>query len=180
MSDSESNFIDIDFVRSKRFPILERLGMMPAPGKGGRNLAADIGKLQELYDVGVLISLVEDRELAKLGIEQLADVCEQSKIKLIRFPIVDCSTPKAQSDYVNLIGKIESELRDERTVAIHCHAGLGRTGMTAACAITAVSKGKILGEEAIETVRNVRPGTIETPEQEQYVFEFAKTVGFED
>ncbi len=57
-------------------------------------------------------------------------------------------------------------LRKGRDVLVHCKGGLGRAGTIAARLLIE------LGMEpatAIDRVRAVRPGAIETPEQKQYV-----------
>ena len=51
-------------------------------------------------------------------------------------------------------------------MAVHCAAGLGRTGTLAAQLL--VLQG-VAPDEAILRVRQARPGTIETPAQEQAV-----------
>lgn len=55
-------------------------------------------------------------------------------------------------------------------VAVHCHAGQGRTGTMLACAL--VHHG-MSAEEAIRLVRSKRPPSIDTLAQEQIIFEFA-------
>jgi atypical dual specificity phosphatase len=57
-----------------------------------------------------------------------------------------------------------------RPVMVHCLAGLGRTGTMLACYL--VSEG-MLPAAAIRHVRAYRPGSIETAEQEQVIFDFA-------
>jgi protein tyrosine phosphatase domain-containing protein 1 len=58
-----------------------------------------------------------------------------------------------------------------RAVAIHCHAGLGRTGLAAACLL--VFSGDAPGAaEAVATVRAARPGALQTPAQVLFVSVF--------
>jgi len=59
-------------------------------------------------------------------------------------------------------------------VGLHCSAGLGRTGAVLACYF--ISKG-LTAVNAIARVRRLRPGSIETTEQEEAVEEFARRQG---
>ena len=54
---------------------------------------------------------------------------------------------------------------------MHCGAGIGRTGTMIACYL--VDKG-FSAEEAIQLVRQARPGSIETREQEQVIHDLAQ------
>ena len=56
-------------------------------------------------------------------------------------------------------------------VAVHCGAGLGRTGTVVAAYFVTRGLGP---REAIVKVRDLRPGSIETVEQERAVEAFAR------
>jgi ADP-ribosyl-[dinitrogen reductase] hydrolase len=57
-------------------------------------------------------------------------------------------------------------LRNGRDVMVHCRGGLGRAGMIAARLLIELG---IEPATAIRQVRAVRPGAIETRQQEKYV-----------
>lgn len=56
-------------------------------------------------------------------------------------------------------------------VGVHCAAGQGRTGVMLACAL--VARG-MTADEAIARVRDLRPPSIDTPNQEKIIHAFAR------
>jgi atypical dual specificity phosphatase len=70
------------------------------------------------------------------------------------------------------VESIERSGRAGMAVAVHCTAGHGRTGTILAAYF--VNRG-MSAVEAIEHVRKLRPGSIETTEQEYIVKEYAST-----
>jgi len=55
-----------------------------------------------------------------------------------------------------------------RKVAVHCHAGLGRTGLAIACFLVGSGQASS-AEKAVEMVRAARPGSLQTPAQVMFV-----------
>ena len=55
-------------------------------------------------------------------------------------------------------------------MAVHCAQGRGRAGTMAACALVKL-KG-LTSSQAINTIRTLRPGSIETEEQEQVIHDY--------
>ena len=66
---------------------------------------------------------------------------------------------------------IERANAQNMAVAVHCGAGLGRTGTVLAAYL--VSKGAS-AVDAIARVRRLRPGSVETETQEEAIIEFAR------
>lgn len=67
---------------------------------------------------------------------------------------------------------IQQEVMAGRTVAVHCGEGLGRTGTLIACYLLRTDA-EICPINAIQRVRMLRPGAIETPAQEKAIIDFS-------
>ncbi len=64
---------------------------------------------------------------------------------------------------------IQDSLKNSQPVVVHCEAGLGRTGTIIAGYL--IARG-LSAQEAIDTIRKLRPGSIETEEQEAVIYEY--------
>jgi protein-tyrosine phosphatase len=143
-----------------------RLGVLPAPGRRdwARNLSQDLAQLRA-QGVSVLVTLLPDVELRELGIADIEARAAAAGMRSLRLPIGDYGVPELSAAR-KLLAEIVGHLGAEETVAIHCRAGYGRSGLMAASTLVT------LGAEpaaAIAAVRRVRPGAVETGAQVDFV-----------
>jgi ADP-ribosyl-[dinitrogen reductase] hydrolase len=157
-------------------PAFGRVGITFCPGKydqhaisgyWDRDLAFDLDAIRDWGAAAVAI-LVEQKELTLLRVENLGEEVRRRGMLWFHLPIVDGSTPDDgfEQQWAVAGDKLRKLLSTGSDVLVHCRGGLGRAGTIGARLLTE------LGMEpaaAVAQVRAVRPGAIETPEQERYV-----------
>jgi atypical dual specificity phosphatase len=87
-------------------------------------------------------------------------------------PIGDFCAPD-EATLTRCVDHLRKAIAAGERVVVHCHAGYGRTGTVVAAFLAAEGDDP---QEAIERVRRLRPGSIETPEQEEAVRRFARSI----
>jgi atypical dual specificity phosphatase len=115
--------------------------------------------------IELLISLTEERPRR--------DWVDDAGLLVMHVPVVDMEAP-TQDQLDRCVSAIERANERGMGVAVHCGAGLGRTGVV--LAVYFVAKGTS-AQNAIARVRRLRPGSIETDEQADSVVEFARRRG---
>ena len=98
-----------------------------------------------------------------------AQALERLGIRELHLPTPDFTAP-AMASIKRGVSEIDEAIAAGRRVAVHCGGGRGRTGTLIACWF--VARGEAPAP-AIERVRRLRPGSVETPEQEAVVHAFA-------
>lgn len=126
--------------------------------------AEDLAWLRQ-QGIELLISLTEDPPRRQW--------INDAGLFLMHMPVEDLTAP-SQEQLDQIISAIQKAHGQNRGVAIHCGAGLGRTGTVLACYLAAQG---MSGKNAIARIRRLRPNSIENDEQERAVIEFAERQG---
>lgn len=133
----------------------------------GHQLAAM--SFPESEDAFILLWKIGIRALINLTDEPLpGDILRKVGMLTEHIPIVDFTAPTLKQ-VEQAIMMIHFYLRRNMPVAVHCIAGLGRTGTILACYL--VGEG-LSANQAITTIWKWRPGSIETLDQEAVVHEY--------
>lgn len=116
--------------------------------------------------VSMIVMLISDEESLRITGRDLRSVYNDQNFEVQYLPVPDFSTPEVK-DLREAVQQVLAHSRSGEGVAIHCHAGVGRTGMFAAG--LAKLGMDLSSDDAIRWVREIIPGAIEVPEQEQLV-----------
>jgi atypical dual specificity phosphatase len=141
-----------------------KLGGMPRPGIIDE-LEHDLQGLERL-GVTVLVTLEEEAALD-------ASALARRRLRVFHFPVVDMGVP-ALASTVHLCGAISHWLQSGDVVALHCRAGLGRTGTLLACQLVWSGASAV---EAIEAIRSINPRCIQSETQIEFLRSFATWLG---
>ncbi|XP_062488590.1 dual specificity protein phosphatase 23 [Pezoporus occidentalis] len=138
--------------------------------------------------VGRLAGLAMPREpahyefLLRQGVRHLVSLTERDPphhgtcpgIRLHRLRVPDF-TPPTPAQIRTFLRLVEVANARGEAVAVHCMLGHGRTGTMLACYVA--EERQLEGADAIREIRRLRPGSIETWEQEEAVIRFCQRCG---
>lgn len=89
-------------------------------------------RIQQLIQCGISACFDLTRE-GESGLYPYAEIFKEEgsqylkSIEIHRFPITDFMSPKTET-MVQILNQIDSSIQKEKTVYVHCRAGIGRTG----------------------------------------------------
>ena len=138
------------------------LYVMPRPSSEW--LRDDIAYFSKL-GVNLVVSHLEKNEEYEVGLQNEEAFLKEAGIGFISFPIKDRNLPQA-GNYSNFIEELYPQIINGANIAIHCRAGIGRTGLTSSCLLI---RNGVDSDEAMNIVSAAR-GTQIPDTQEQYDF----------
>ena len=153
--------------------------MTVCPGKKGPSLYGFTWERSTKHDVrqimawgaASVLTLMEDDELAALGVDHLQACVKSMGMQWHFAPIRDLSAPGKEFEqaWTATGTTIRRQLAEGKKILVHCRGGLGRTGMIVARILMDFG---LSTQEAITRVRQIRPGAIQTREQEEHLEEY--------
>ena len=153
-----------------------RIGVTFCPGKcddsartgsWSRDLEVDLRAIVS-WGASTLVTLIETHEFHSLRVPSLGASAQAQGLVWHHLPIRDVSAPDASFEHAwkSVGAELRQRLRRGESLVVHCRGGLGRAGTVAARLLVELGEAPA---EALERVRAVRPGAVETPAQERCV-----------
>jgi len=123
------------------------LGAMPARFSSWKSFEAQARQL----NLALVVCLTPRNEMAELSPNyHLAVNLGELPFRWINAPMPNYGVPDDKASYRHDITEVAQALRSGESVMLHCAAGIGRTGSTAACVL------KALGLDTKEALQRVR------------------------
>lgn len=117
--------------------------------------------------VDVIVSALTASEAEELGLIAEAEGCARNDLLFIQFPIEDRSLPEHSAEFEQFVKKLLEHLRKERSLVIHCRAGIGRSSLIAASVLTKMG---LSADQAFRLIERARGCPVpDTPEQRKWV-----------
>jgi hypothetical protein len=107
---------------------------------------------------------------AESGYSYKPETFMDAGIYYYNFGFVDMGVPSMET-MMRIVQVISFHVDRDQKVAVHCHAGYGRTGIAIACWLCYSSW--VSPEKAIHMLRTRRPGCVQTSRQVKFITQFA-------
>ncbi|MEP5731410.1 MAG: protein-tyrosine phosphatase family protein [Sulfitobacter sp.] len=129
--------------------------------------------IQRLGHAGITtaLSMLPSAEAADLAMAQEGQFCANYGLTFRNYPIPDFGLPDPQP-FAALIEELVADLQQDAKIAVHCRAGIGRSGMVCSCILIALGYSAARAKSIVSDARSVSiPDTVE---QDTFINDFAK------
>lgn len=119
--------------------------------------------------VDVIVSFLEVNEAWELGLAKEADRAAEMGLTFFNFPIKDRSVPSPHL-IKEMLSAVMPKLDSGKSVALHCRAGIGRSGLAACCLLI---RDGYQSDDAMSLVSSARGISIpDTSAQIDFIYDF--------
>lgn len=155
-----------------------RFVFTPCPGTQGSDLLQSIQSLRDA-DCSAVITVLTNDEIKSLKVPDLSQQVISSGLQWFQLPIEDDTSPKDQflERFHTIKSTLLSLLATQKTIAIHCSGGSGRTGLMAAILLLEYGIG---WADVKSLIQSVRPKALTLPVHTEFLITHYKSRGHDD
>ncbi|MBW6472497.1 MAG: dual specificity protein phosphatase family protein [Anaerolineaceae bacterium] len=120
-------------------------------------------------EVSKVVVLVEEFEWRQRANVDLPALYQENNIEILHYPVSDFNVPTDLESYLEAVQQVIIWARSGENIAIHCFAGIGRTGtFLTAMAVDIFGWNPL---EAVFWIRQFIPGAVENETQLKFVMQ---------
>jgi protein-tyrosine phosphatase len=134
--------------------------------QGGRQLRDDLLAIRR-GGIQTLVSLLEEEEAHGYDLAKEGQLAGQLGLQFLAHPLPDHSTPPDRGAFRAFVSGLADRLRTGEQIGVHCLGSVGRSTVTAACALIELGWEPAAALAAIESARG-RP-VPDTEEQRRWI-----------
>jgi protein-tyrosine phosphatase len=120
--------------------------------------------------VDVLVSLLEPDEASWLGLRDEGPLAEVAGMHFLSYPIRDTHVPANIATFRAFVAGLADRLRAGERIGVHCRGSIGRSTVTAACALIHMGWNAKEALSAIEAARGTE--VPDTEEQLRWILKY--------
>jgi protein-tyrosine phosphatase len=136
---------------------------------GDDSLKNDLDELKQ-GGIETLVSLLEEDEAAWLGLSKEGSIASKVGLKFLSHPIPDGNIPLNSAAFRVFITELADRLVAGEQIGVHCRGSIGRSTVTAACALIHLGWTPATALAAVEAARGC--AVPETLAQERWILNY--------
>tara|TARA_R110001583_G_scaffold6499_1_gene32786 strand:+ start:4647 stop:5159 length:513 start_codon:yes stop_codon:yes gene_type:complete len=144
-----------------------KLLLTPCPGSKELPLKPALQALKQ-YGANAVITLMTEKELQALSLNEIGATTKSLGLSWFHLPVTDDQTPDQTFNtlWQTAGPAIHRLLENEKSIAIHCKGGSGRTGLIAAQIL--LERGEALNK-VVKRIQKLRPNAFNLEAQRDYI-----------
>jgi protein-tyrosine phosphatase len=137
--------------------------------QGGDQLEEELLRMKR-HGIDTVVSMLEPGEAEMLGLENEKSIAERLGLKFLSFPIGDRKTPPELPAFRSFVAGLADRLGAGERIGVHCRGSIGRSTVSAACALIHMGWEARAALAAIEAARGYP--VPDTPQQQDWILRY--------